>query len=110
MPSMEPSPPLDARDAQFDQIAARFAAPLERLARALEDERPGQQALLQDLHVELWRNLPTDDSQPVQVFVHRVALNSVAAHEPNTRDRDPLLASWRDSAARRRLARRRTPL
>ena len=89
-PSFEPAPPADERDARFDAAASQFAAPLARLAGALEDHGPGRAALLDEIHVALWRSLADYDERiSLRTWVFRVAFHVVAAHEPNTQDRPP---------------------
>ena len=57
------APPVDSsdagRDALFERIAAEYAAPLVRLARAHEADASLQQDLLQEVHLALWRSLPS---------------------------------------------------
>ncbi|HZL96709.1 MAG TPA: hypothetical protein VFB99_23840 [Vicinamibacterales bacterium] len=89
-PSFEPAPPADERDARFDAAAAGFAAPLARLAAAFEDESAPRAALLDDIHVALWRSLANYDGRiALRTWVFRVAFHLVAAQQPNTHDRPP---------------------
>ena len=86
-PSLEPAPPADERDARFDAAAAGFAAPLARLAAAFEDESAPRAALLDDIHVALWRSLANYDGRiALRTWVFRVAFHLVAAQQPNTHD------------------------
>src|SRR5690349_21415993 len=106
LPAFEPIPPADARDKLFDEAAARFAAPLARLAHALEDEPAGREALTQDIHVALWRSLAAFDGRvPMRIWVFRVAHHAVFSHRPNTQDQDPASTPvsklWAQRRARR---------
>jgi len=99
LPAIETAPP-DQRDARFDAAAAQFAAPLARLARALEDDPARREALLQDIHVALWRSLADYDERiGLRTWVFRVAYNSVAAHQPNShenaRQQDTVSQAWK---------------
>jgi RNA polymerase sigma-70 factor (ECF subfamily) len=103
LPEFKPLPPADERDARFDAAAVEFAAPLARLAGALEDEYSGCEALLQDIHVALWRSFADfDESIPWRTWVLRVALHSVAGHRPNTQDKDVRSMTVREAWASRR--------
>src|SRR5689334_25155287 len=102
-PSLEPAPPADERDARFDAVAAQFAAPLARLALALEDDSSRRAALLEDIHVALWRCLADYDAAvDLRTWVLRVAHNVVSAHQPNTQDRHPQQDTFSESLKRRR--------
>jgi RNA polymerase sigma-70 factor (ECF subfamily) len=103
LPSLEPAPPADERDARFDAVAAQFAAPLARLALALEDDSSRRAALLDDIHVALWRCLADyGEAVDLRTWVLRVAHNLVAAHQPNTQDRHPQQDIFSESLKRRR--------
>ena len=50
-------PDTSGQEALFEKVAAEFAAPLARLARAHEADAHQQQDLLQEIHIALWRSL-----------------------------------------------------
>jgi RNA polymerase sigma-70 factor (ECF subfamily) len=69
------------REALFERIAAEYAAPMARLARAHEADPSLQQDLLQDIHVALWRSLPAFGGRcSLRTWVYRVAHNVAATH------------------------------
>lgn len=79
------APPVEqtdaGRDALFERIAAEYSAPLARLARAHEADPSLQQDLLQDIHVALWRSLPSFGGRcSLRTWVYRVAHNVAATH------------------------------
>lgn len=79
------APPVDhsdsGREALFERVAAEYAAPMARLARAHEANRSLQQDLLQDIHVALWRSLPSFGGRcSMRTWVYRVAHNVAATH------------------------------
>lgn len=79
------APPVDqsdtGRDALFERIAAEYSAPMARLARAHEADSSLQQDLLQDIHVALWRSLPSFGGRcSLKTWVYRVAHNVAATH------------------------------
>jgi RNA polymerase sigma-70 factor (ECF subfamily) len=79
------APPVDlsdaGRDALFERIAAEYAAPLARLARAHEADPSLQQDLLQEVHIALWRSLPSFAGRcSLRTWVYRVAHNVAASH------------------------------
>lgn len=79
------APPVEqtdaGRDALFERIAAEYSAPLARLARAHEADPSLQQDLLQDVHVALWRSLPSFGGRcSLRTWVYRVAHNVAATH------------------------------
>src|SRR3982751_491416 len=68
-------------DALFNQVAAEFAGPLARLARAHEADRALQQDLLQEIHLALWRSLAAFNNRcSLRTWVYRVAHNVAATH------------------------------
>lgn len=80
-------PPLPAeqtaagRDALFERVAAEYAAPMARLARAHEADPSLQQDLLQEIHLALWRSLPSFGGRcSLRTWVYRVAHNVAASH------------------------------
>lgn len=69
------------RDALFERVAAEYAAPLARLARAHEADPSLQQDLLQEIHLALWRSLPSFGGRcSLRTWVYRVAHNVAATH------------------------------
>ncbi len=77
------APPVDQsdadRDALFERIAAEYAAPMARLARAHEADPSLQQDLLQEVHIALWRSLPAFGGRcSLRTWVYRVAHNTAA--------------------------------
>ena len=63
-----------ALQGRFDEIAAMFAAPLTRLARAHEADLSQRQDLLQEMHLALWRSLPSFENRSnLRTWVFRVA-------------------------------------
>ena len=80
-----PAPREDAsdagRDALFERMAAEFSAPMARLARAHEADPSLRQDLLQDIHIALWRSLPSFGGRcSLRTWVYRVAHNVAATH------------------------------
>ena len=72
----------------FEQVAAEFAAPLARLARAHEVDTHLQQDLLQEIHIALWRSLSAFGGRcSVRTWVYRVAHNVAATHVMRNRRR-----------------------
>jgi RNA polymerase sigma-70 factor (ECF subfamily) len=68
-------------DSLYEKVAADFAAPLERLARAHEADRSLQQDLLQDIHLALWRSLSAFNNRcSLRTWVYRVAHNVAVTH------------------------------
>jgi RNA polymerase sigma-70 factor (ECF subfamily) len=75
-------------DALFDKVAAEFAAPLARLARAHEVDSHLQQDLLQEIHIALWRSLAAFGGRcSLRTWVYRVAHNVAATHVLRNRRR-----------------------
>ncbi len=79
------APPVDSsdadRDALFERIAAEYAAPMARVARAHEADLSLQQDLLQEIHLALWRSLPSFAGRcSLRTWVYRVAHNVAASH------------------------------
>jgi RNA polymerase sigma-70 factor, ECF subfamily len=79
--SISSDPDTAGQEALFEQIAAEFAAPLARLARAHEADTHLQQDLLQEIHISLWRSLAAFGGRcSVRTWVYRVAHNVAATH------------------------------
>ena len=94
--SIDPAIPLaDAADARattqdhlYERVAAEFAAPLARLARAHEADASHQQDLLQEIHMALWRSLAAFGERcSLRTWVYRVAHNVAATHVLRNRRR-----------------------
>lgn len=76
------------QDSLYAQVADEFGAALERLARAYERNADERQALLQEIHVALWRSLPGFKGRcSVRTWVYRVAHNVAASHVIRARGR-----------------------
>jgi RNA polymerase sigma-70 factor, ECF subfamily len=72
-----PAPPAPA----YEVVAREFAAPLERLARGYEADADRQRDLLQEIHVALWRGLPSFDGRSsLRTWLYRVAHNVAVSH------------------------------
>src|SRR3954465_8735420 len=70
-----------ARNALFERVAAEYAAPMARVARAHEADPSLQQDLLQEIHLALWRSLPSFGGRcSLRTWVYRVAHNVAASH------------------------------
>lgn len=69
------------REALFERMAAEYAAPMARLARAHEADPSLQQDLLQEIHLALWRSLPSFGGRcSLRTWVYRVAHNVAATY------------------------------
>jgi RNA polymerase sigma-70 factor (ECF subfamily) len=65
----------------YEVVAREFAAPLERLARGYEADPDRQRDLLQEIHVALWRGLPSFDGRAsLRTWLYRVAHNVAVSH------------------------------
>ena len=65
----------------FESIAAQYAAPMARLARAHESDAALQQDLLQEIYIALWRSLPAFKNRcSLRTWIYRVAHNVAATH------------------------------
>src|SRR5881394_4059915 len=74
-------PDIASQEALFEKLAAEFAAPLTRLARAHEADAHLQQDLLQEIHIALWRSLAGFAERcSLRTWVYRVAHNVAATH------------------------------
>ena len=86
--AMTADPDTASQEALFEQVAAEFAAPLARLARAHEADSHLQQDLLQEIHIELWRSLAAFGGRcSLRTWVYRVAHNVAATHALRDRRR-----------------------
>jgi RNA polymerase sigma-70 factor (ECF subfamily) len=82
------NPDTAGQEALFEKIAAEFAAPLARLARAHEADVHQQQDLLQEIHIALWRSLAAFRERcSLRTWVYRVAHNVAATHVLRNRRR-----------------------
>jgi RNA polymerase sigma-70 factor (ECF subfamily) len=71
----------EGHDALFERIAAEYAAPLARLARAHEADTSLQQDLLQEIHLAIWRSLTAFAGRcSLRTWVYRVAHNVAATY------------------------------
>jgi RNA polymerase sigma-70 factor (ECF subfamily) len=76
LPLEAPATAATEADDLYEKVAAEFAAPLERLARAHEADRSLQQDLLQEIHLALWRSLSAFNNRcSLRTWVYRVAHN-----------------------------------
>ncbi len=65
----------------YEAVAREFAAPLARLARGYEADADHRRDLLQDVHLALWRGLPSFDGRSsLRTWVYRVAHNTAVKH------------------------------
>jgi RNA polymerase sigma-70 factor (ECF subfamily) len=81
-------PDIARQEALFEKVAAEFAAPLERLARAHEADAHLQQDLLQEIHIALWRSLAAlGERCSLRTWMYRVAHNVAATHVLRNRRR-----------------------
>lgn len=96
IPQVDPSD--SGRDALYERIAAEYSAPLVRLARAHEADSSLQQDLIQEIHIALWRSLPSFGGRcSLRTWVYRVAHNVAATHVLRRRRRfDKLLVDLDD--------------
>ena len=76
------------QDGLYAQIVGEFGAALERLARAYERHADERQALLQEIHVALWRSLRGFKGRcSLRTWVYRVAHNVATSHAVRSRAR-----------------------
>jgi RNA polymerase sigma-70 factor (ECF subfamily) len=69
------------QDALYQEVAARYGAALDRLARAHEADGERRKDLLQEIHVGLWRSLAGFDGRcSLRTWMYRVAHNVAASH------------------------------
>jgi RNA polymerase sigma-70 factor (ECF subfamily) len=81
-------PDTSGQEALFEKVAAEYAAPLARLARAHEADAHLQQDLLQEIHIALWRSLAAFEERcSLRTWVYRVAHNVAATHVLRNRRR-----------------------
>jgi RNA polymerase sigma-70 factor (ECF subfamily) len=81
MESLSDNAALPAIDSLYAEVAATYAASLERLAQAYEIDRERQRDLLQEIHLALWRSFETFDGRcSLRTWVYRVAHNIGATH------------------------------
>jgi RNA polymerase sigma-70 factor (ECF subfamily) len=65
----------------YEAVALQYAAALERLARGYEADADRQRDLLQEIHLALWRGLPSYDARAsLRTWVFRVAHNVAVSH------------------------------
>ena len=73
-------------EALYRDISDRFAAPLQRLARAYEADADRRQDLLQEIHFALWRSLERYEARcSLRTWVYRVAHNVAYSHVSHRR-------------------------
>lgn len=84
----------------FEAILLEYEAPLRRLAAAYEREPDRQDDLLQEIHLALWRALPSFRGQSSErTFVYRVAHNRALTHIAKRRPSQLELDAARDIPA-----------
>jgi RNA polymerase sigma-70 factor (ECF subfamily) len=65
----------------YEAVALEYGAALERLARGYEADADRQRDVLQEIHVALWRALPSFDARAsLRTWVFRVAHNVAVSH------------------------------
>lgn len=70
-----------SQDQLYEEAAATFGPPLERLARAYEADPDRRRDLLQEIHIALWRSFAGFDHHcSLRTWVYRVAHNVGASH------------------------------
>jgi RNA polymerase sigma-70 factor (ECF subfamily) len=75
------SPDEGTRAPTYEEVAREFAAPLERLVRGYEADAERQRDLLQEIHVAIWRGLPSFDGRAsLRTWLYRVAHNVAVSH------------------------------
>jgi RNA polymerase sigma-70 factor (ECF subfamily) len=66
---------------RFDAVVAEYGPALTRLARGYEADADRQRDLVQEIHVAIWRALPTFEGRSsLRTFVFRVAHNVAVTH------------------------------
>ena len=67
-------------EALYERVSADYAAPLARLARAHEADASLQQDLLQEIHIAIWRSLPSFGGRcALRTWVYRVSHNAAVS-------------------------------
>lgn len=65
----------------FDQVAREFGAMIKRIARSHEAKPQLAEELVQDIHLTLWRALPSFRGEAsLRTFVARIATNRAVTH------------------------------
>ena len=68
-------------DELYEEAAASYSGPLERLARAYEADPEARRDLLQEIHLALWRSFARFDHRcSLRTWVYQVAHNTAASH------------------------------
>jgi len=82
------------QDELYRATAAEYEAALNRLAHAYEPDPEKRRDLLQDIHLQLWRSLPSFEGRcTLRTWVYRVAHNTATSHVIRERRRWSRLAS-----------------
>jgi RNA polymerase sigma-70 factor (ECF subfamily) len=69
------------QDSLYEQAAAAYGPPLDRLARAYELDPTARCDLLQEIHLHLWRSFASFDGRcSLRTWVYRVAHNVATGH------------------------------
>ena len=70
-----------SQEDRYRDIADRFGAPLQRLARGYEADADKRRDLLQEIHVALWRSVDGYEARcSLRTWVYRVAHNVSASY------------------------------
>lgn len=70
-----------SQDLQYEDAAGKYAASLERLARAYEADPEKRRDLVQEIHFQLWRSFARFDGRcSLRTWVYRVAHHVAASH------------------------------
>src|SRR5664279_6098832 len=69
------------QDSLYEEVAANYSGPLDRLARAYEADPDKRLDLLQDIHIAIWRSLGSFGERcSLRTWVYRVAHNVAISH------------------------------
>jgi RNA polymerase sigma-70 factor, ECF subfamily len=70
-----------SQDELYREVAAEYAAALERLARAYEADPEKRRDLLQEIHFQIWRSLSYFNRQcSMRTWIYRVAHHTATSH------------------------------
>jgi RNA polymerase sigma-70 factor, ECF subfamily len=72
---------VSRQDGLYEEVAASYGAPLDRLAHAYEADPDQRRDLLQEIHIALWRSLENFGERcSLRTWVYRVAHNVATSH------------------------------
>jgi RNA polymerase sigma-70 factor (ECF subfamily) len=82
MLNYEADQPQDShQDTLYQEVAATYGGPLDRLARAYEADADKRLDLLQEIHIAIWRSLESFGERcTLRTWVYRVAHNVATSH------------------------------